>query len=415
MERFCAERGFPLAAGTGSVPGGSQSDPSPGRVPPAGFEEKARRERRAFLLGLKEDAGGRKILTGHTADDQVETILMRIMEGAGISGLKGIPATTRDGFERPLLGTWREEILEYLEKRKVPFRIDGSNFDTRFERNWIRHVLVPLLRKRYGKPVTKRIFALGERFREIDEFLDAAARRWTRRNATPGNPVSLSRKRFGKLFPALRKRILQLLCFEGIGIIPNERLLESMDRLVVSGGPSSMLNIGRSAVLRCVYDQAIFTPRSGERRGGKGIVRMNGPGRYACPLGIFPDGGDDLPRIAISWKYSERPRRLSPKRLAAGERAAVFDADLLSTPLSIGVLRRGEKITLFGRETAKKIKEILIDKKVPREERRDLPVVRDSEGAIVWIPGIARSAIAKIGGKTRRAVILRMIGPVHHA
>jgi tRNA(Ile)-lysidine synthase len=78
---------------------------------------------------------------------------MRILEGSGITGLKVIPRNTEDGIERPLLDTWREDILNYLHKHKVPYRVDKSNFDTRFERNWVRHVLIPLLEKRYGKSV----------------------------------------------------------------------------------------------------------------------------------------------------------------------------------------------------------------------------------------------------------------------
>ena len=96
---------------------------------------------------------------------------MRVFEGAGIGGLKGIPRETGDGIVRPILGVWKEDILDYLKKRKIPYRIDRSNLDTRFERNWVRNVLIPLLVKRYGKAVKKRIFTLGERFRELDDYL----------------------------------------------------------------------------------------------------------------------------------------------------------------------------------------------------------------------------------------------------
>src|SRR3990170_4884586 len=148
-----------------------------GRVPPR-FEKKARETRYAFLKDLLVRHKAQKILVAHTADDQVETVLMRILEGAGIAGLKGIPRSTDDGVERPLLDTWREEILEYLKKHKIPYRIDKSNLDTRFERNWIRHVLIPLLEKRYGNSVKKRIYALGERFRELDVFIEQTAHKW---------------------------------------------------------------------------------------------------------------------------------------------------------------------------------------------------------------------------------------------
>jgi tRNA(Ile)-lysidine synthase len=98
-----------------------------GKVPPR-FEEKARETRYTFLKDLLVRHKAQKILVAHTADDQVETILMRVMEGAGITGLKGIPRRTEDGIERPLLDTWREDILKYLKKNKIPETGSGMSF-----------------------------------------------------------------------------------------------------------------------------------------------------------------------------------------------------------------------------------------------------------------------------------------------
>ncbi|MBP2689559.1 MAG: tilS, partial [Deltaproteobacteria bacterium] len=91
---------------------------------PAGFEKKAREIRYRFLRDLSWKSGAGAIALAHTADDQVETILMRVFEGAGIGGLKGIPRETDDGIVRPILDVWKEDILEYLRKRKIPYRND---------------------------------------------------------------------------------------------------------------------------------------------------------------------------------------------------------------------------------------------------------------------------------------------------
>ena len=178
-------------ASCGNSPGGRAGIP---RRFPAGFEKKAREIRYRFLRDLSEKVGATSIALAHTADDQVETILMRIFEGAGIGGLKGIPRETADGIVRPILDVWKEEILDDLKKRKIPYRIDRSNVDTRFERNWVRHVLIPLLEKRYGKAVKKRIFTLGERFRELDDYLEAEAGRWIRKNIDGKSQVSCHRQ-----------------------------------------------------------------------------------------------------------------------------------------------------------------------------------------------------------------------------
>ncbi len=359
-----------------------------------GFEGRARNARKAFLLQARQESGASRVLIAHTADDQVETVLMRIFEGAGISGLKGIPRRGAGGVERPLLDTWREDILRYLRRHRIPYRTDESNFDTRFERNWVRRVLIPLLEKRYGKALKKRIFTLGERFREIDEFLEATVRRWVKRKVAPlpgdAPTFRLPRSAYAKLPPVVRKRALQLLCHEGMGVAPNERLLEAMDAIILSGKASARLNIGRGASLSCRYGEAFL--------GSAPAAKASDKGRAA------------LKELVVRELVGRAtPARL--RRLADGERKAVIDADAICWPLCVRALRAGDRIRPFGAAGEKKVKEMLIDRKVPRDERWGRPVVCDGGGEIVWIPGVVRSSIAPVTRDTRRAVVLGLRPP----
>lgn len=367
-----------------------------------GFEESARKIRHEFLREMKIKHGARKILFAHTADDQVETVLMRVLEGAGISGLKGIPRRTADGIERPLLDTWREEILEYLRKHRIPYRVDKSNFDTRFERNWIRHILIPMLEKRYGKAVKKRLFALGERFREIDGLLDDISRKWlTRHVKTDRGGVAIPRKPCSLLPSVVRKKILQVICFEEIGVAPNERLLESMDRLILTGGPSARLSIGNRAEIRCRYGNAVIAIRDRKQAAiakgrSKRPIVMDGPGRYRFGVAL------------IDWEEKGKLPAGSVKRIAAGERGAVFNRDGIRMPLYVRQLKAGDRIRPFGLDAEKKLKEIMIDRKIPREERWGRTALCDAEGTILWIPGVVRSAHAPVTASTRRTAVLRL-------
>jgi len=354
-----------------------------------GFEKKARNVRHEFLKRLARELGAAKIAMAHTADDQIETILMRVFEGAGITGLKGVPRETGDGIVRPILDVWKEDILRELKKRKIPYRIDKSNFDSRFERNWVRHVLLPLLVKRYGKAVKKRIFTLGERFRELDSYIETESQRWIRKNIEDNIPsmkendgaVRFRRKAYSTLPTVLRVKILQRVCFDRLGVAPNERLLQSMDRNILDGGPSAQRNVGRGWKQVNRYEEAIF---------------LHGP---IAPM----DGGIEL--------VSETKGRITPaqaKRLAARETTEVFDAAALRMPLTVRPLRAGDRIRPFGSATEKKVKEILIDRKVPRDERWGRPAVCDAEGAILWIPGLLRSAHAPLTKATRKTALLHL-------
>jgi len=358
-------------------PGGRARKPGP---LPAGFENRARGARYRFLKDLSVKIGAEKISLAHTADDQVETVLMRIFEGAGIAGLKGIPRKAESGIERPILDVWKEDILRYLKKHKIKYRIDRSNLDTRFERNWIRHVLVPLLVKRYGKAVKKRIFILGERFRELDDYLEAEARRWIRRHAAA---CRFRRESYSALPAALRMKILQRICFDRLGVAPNERLLRSMDGNLRNGGPSSGVSAGKGWKLLNRYEEAVFVPLESR----------------------IPPGPRDGAAFVRETRGKVTPAQA--RRLAAKGGAEVFDAAELRLPLMIRPLRAGDRIRPFGLDTEKKVKEILIDRKIPRDERWGRPVLCDAEGAILWIPGVLRSAHAPVTPSTRETVLLR--------
>lgn len=354
---------------------------------PTGFENRARVARYRFLRGLSEKVGAETIALAHTADDQVETILMRVFEGAGIGGLKGIPRETGDGISRPILDVWKEDILKYLKKHRIPYRTDKSNFDTRFERNWVRHVLIPLLVKRYGKTVKKRIFTMGERLRELDDYIDAEARRWIRSNISVGSRnrsgvIEFRRNGYSILPTVLRARILQRICFSRFGIAPNERLLKAMDRTIDVGGPSARTNVGQGWMLSNRYEEAMFVP------------------------GGDPPGENSDVALEVETDGKVTPARA--KRLAAKGDTEVFDEATLRMPLTVRPLRSGDRIRPFGRDTGKKVKEILIDRKVPRDDRWGRPVVCDAEGAILWIPGVLRSAHAPVTPATRKTVLLRV-------
>src|SRR3989339_1922462 len=124
-------------------------------------EEKCRRLRYDFLQRTARARGFCKIATAHHADDQAETVLMRMFTGTGLAGLAGIRAKNKN-LIRPLLTVTRRDILAYLRTAKQPFRTDKSNADVRFLRNRIRHRLMPLLKKEFGPHVVETLSRLAD-------------------------------------------------------------------------------------------------------------------------------------------------------------------------------------------------------------------------------------------------------------
>jgi tRNA(Ile)-lysidine synthetase-like protein len=119
----------------------------------SGLEEWGRLERYAFFSQIQEKNGFDYIATGHTADDQAETVLLRLMRGCGLKGLCAISPIRNDGIIRPLLTISRSQLRDFLVQGKIDFREDSSNKDLRFNRNWVRHELLARMVEQSPKTV----------------------------------------------------------------------------------------------------------------------------------------------------------------------------------------------------------------------------------------------------------------------
>lgn len=140
------------------------------------LEEAARRVRRAFLLETAASTGAELIATGHTTDDQAETILMRLARGAGPSAVAGMAPAGPGPFVKPLLGIERAALRSWLKKKRIRFREDPSNASLAFDRNRVRHLVVPLLAKQLNPAVARHLVEAAERLREDAAYLDGLAR-----------------------------------------------------------------------------------------------------------------------------------------------------------------------------------------------------------------------------------------------
>ncbi|MBI2884867.1 MAG: tRNA lysidine(34) synthetase TilS [Candidatus Omnitrophica bacterium] len=152
------------------------------------LEDAARRLRYAAFEEIAERYSAARIVLAHTADDQAETVMMRMVRGAGMTGLAAIPPARPLGASlviRPLLQVWRREILSYLRRHRLAYREDATNTDHRFLRNRVRGHLLPLLERDYNPNIKQLLHQLAEQCRTDMAFLHGAARRHWKRLAKP--------------------------------------------------------------------------------------------------------------------------------------------------------------------------------------------------------------------------------------
>jgi len=174
------------------------------------LEATARKVRYEFFSELAVEVGAGWIATGHTADDQAETILHRLIRGTGLQGLRGI-AHQQSVIIRPLLAVARADVLEHLASLNQPFREDSSNADPRFTRNRIRHELVPLL-KTFNPAIVSTLGQIASQAAEAFELVEADSKRWAKEVELPraGDRLILDAT---KLVDAHPYRVRELLRF----------------------------------------------------------------------------------------------------------------------------------------------------------------------------------------------------------
>ena len=377
-------------------PARSGGDRSSGNV-----EALARERRYRFFAEVAAKRRIAKVAVGHNRDDQVETMLMWLLRGCGPEGLRGMPAArplARDvaGAEeavliRPLLEVSRDDILVFLKSRGLAHREDRTNRDTCYLRNWLRLELLPGLRERSEGGLEQRLARLGDMLRADNALLDRwVAEAWPRVARGDG----LDRAAFLGLEPGLRPRMVRLWLKRGLGTLQRIGFAHVDAVLQAAAGdrPHGRVSLpGGWAVVR-EYD-SVRLLRSTDIPGAEDYS-------YALPL----EGEVAVPEAGVrvtAWCSTGRERPASAFE-------AAFDLSRLhGGTLRLRNFRPGDRFRPLGMTGHKKLKDLFIDRKVPRSRRRTLPLLLAGE-EILWVPGCARSDFAKLDADTRTVWRVRL-------
>ena len=357
------------------------------------LEEGARRIRYDFLRRAGERFSANKIALGHNADDLVETVLLNLIRGTGIRGLRGIPPVRKEGsitFIRPLIDIWREEITQYLEERDIPYMIDRSNLSLEFTRNKIRHRVIPLLEEINPK-VKLAIHRLGEIAGEINSFIEDEV--WKEKEqilvGKSESSLLLDIKRLFAFHPALQKEIIRSVLAEFTNY---EMGREEIERILEVGRSGGAITLPGKIDVRRVGDVLQF------KKGKESKIE------YEIPLNI--PGSTSIPEVGVRIEAEI----IEGQHLVrdASCREVSLDMEGIKGRLIVRNWRKGDRFIPLGMRNEKKLQDIFVDKKIPREERRRIPIICDEEG-IIWVVGVAISERVKVGEGTRRVLYLRAI------
>jgi tRNA(Ile)-lysidine synthase len=382
-----------------------------------------------------------KIATGHTLDDQAETVLMRMIRGAGLRGLGGIHPRIQveddDGevsgeIVRPLLGVRRRELQRYLEEIGQPWREDSTNIDGRFTRNRVRKLVVPLLEQEFNPAVAENLAELAEIARGEEDYWENEIAGWL------GTTVQWSQPDWARTAQELSLVQIAPLGNRGSGSSRNSDLrskIENAPWLVMNASVSRMWFLGEPVAVQRRLVKAIGENARIplEFKHVEEILRFasedGASGKeLSLPLGwklvrqaeelvfVTPDLRETVePRdyeyplsvpgqINVYEAGSSIEARLVPARQeAAYNPDQLLDAESLPGPLRVRNWRPGDRFWPAHTKSPKKIKELLQERHVAQEERKSWPVVV-SKDEIVWVRGFPSPA--KLRAKPGRAAIL---------
>jgi len=374
------------------------------------LEALSRRERYAFLDEARAVAGAHWIVTGHSANDQVETFLMNLLRGAGPRGLGGMLPVGPGPLCRPLLTAWREEILAFLEENDLPYREDSSNEDLALTRNRIRHTLVPLLEEEFDPSVLRTLARESQFMNELDEHLSLESDRILGELVEEDPEPSEGRIRVN--VPALQghPRVLQRSALRaaleelagGLESITLSHLDACLD-LVHRQEGRGQIDLPNGLLVRREYASLVLTSRE---EGG-----MFAPPEPSSPLDLTVPGETRWGRVHLRWRVAET-RELSLQDWPEGPNRGGFDLEAVARPVYLRGVRAGDRLEPMGMEGSQKLSDFFINLKVPRPQRTWVPLLCDNGGPergerILWVVGRRRSRHAPVAPDTSQVVLFQ--------
>lgn len=372
------------------------------------LEEAGRKARYMLLRQIAAELHAQKIAVGHTADDQAETVLFRVIRGSALRGLRGIPpiriiSRRQELFiVRPLIDLRRNEVIEYLTARSIPYRTDSSNFDTRIARNFIRHTLIPLIEKNLNPSLRSSLVKLGQIsaasygvLREVSrEFLESV-----RLSSTKGY-VYLNVEELNKYPAIVQSFIFEHAIKEVLGKPPNIGFVNYVDIIRVASTETSgkvvMLPDGLRVAkygntLRFYKEvKAELKPLDLQKK------KLAVPGSVQIkPLGY------EISATILKSRTEDWLKEFWADKTAKEE---VVDFNKIAFPIYVRFRKKGEKFRPLGFSGDVRLKDFFSSAKVPKDERDRVPLIVDANDNILWVVGFRVSDTCRVDDKTKKMV-----------
>jgi tRNA(Ile)-lysidine synthase len=340
------------------------------------------REQRYAAASKLAAARGADVAVGHTATDQVETILYRLASSPSRRALLGMQA--REGLVvRPLLAFTREQTAAYCHRRQLSWREDESNESAEFARNRIRAALVPALAQVHPA-ASDNVLALAQTLRDEAAVLDSLV------DGVLQGRRELELRRLRELPEALARLVVQRLADEAAGGLAPGVARRTPEVAGLSDRGTVALDLGSGVRAVAEYGTVRFERLAAGSAGGGAAAERQPPAPRAL----------QIPGSVLFGRVEVRCEVCPPAR-----EPGVLDRGSLGDELVVRSWRAGDRMSPLGLGGSKSLQDLFTARRVPRRERAGVAIV-ESEGEIAWVAGVATSERFKVTESTREAVRL---------
>ena len=359
------------------------------------IEATARDLRYRFFFSWASQGRLEKVATAHTANDQAETVMMRLVRGASTSGLAGIYPVLEGKIVRPFLCLTRPEIEQEIRRRKLDFRIDASNSDLRLRRNKVRRELLPLLEKEFNPRVVMLLKEAADRAREDEAYLEEQAREralpWRVRE---GSEEKIPLRPLLEFPPAVARRVLRQMILSARGTLRGVAYthLEALLRFATQAqsGRSLVLPGGIEALKE--FDWLILAPGPQAHVDGEFAYSVKAPGEVSVPL------------LGRTFRFEILEPEGRQKAYNRSEKAGL-DPRKLSGELLFRNWHAGDRFRPLGSRKLSKLKELFRQHKIPLAQRKLWPVL-ESGKEIVWVRGFPPASLVAATTRSKQVLII---------
>jgi len=345
------------------------------------LEEAGRCARYEYFSAVADEHEFDRVALGHTATDRVETLLINLLRGLGLYGLRSIPPV-RGMFIRPLITTRREAMAEYCQHYSLDPRCDESNLEpSEFLRNKIRLELLPLLGEEYSEDpheALRRVIRAAEEELAWTEPLVEAE--FAEVASVGADKVGLNRQRLSELPAGLQHRLLRRAIVELLGAATDvgEVHYDALRELVDQGQTGAQLHLPGKVLARIGYTELELL--CGEK------VQRQPEGNESWCYELSVPGTVEIPEVGrlVAQPVADQPSELGD----AAEDHIIADADAAGSVLYVRNWRPGDCMQPLGMSGHKKLQDLFVDEKVPQQRRGCIPLVVDSQDRIIWAVGL---------------------------